>query len=212
MCTHFSRNASLSSRVEMETPAGMTRTCCREAEGRGLSRLHVDTTALTMPAISTAISRCAGRCKRLLVRPDVSGSFGDIVIVFVDNDLAALAVAKACPSALDIRNFQGDLSACGGWVVNARSARCVRPSFASRTATTTQVRSGLPAFGFAVLVLPRPEIGISNHLTRQELTTHRHTSRPRQPVDLRGEELPMLLRHLGSAMDAARSPPVRIRS
>lgn len=156
----------------------MTRTCCRKAEGRGLSRLHVDTTALTMPAISTAISRCAGRCgdrprrschrhvptqslsprqtfacsdpsalgkcgvgfrllrpidasarfarrlakgcgnphheglaepaKRLLVRPDVSGSFGDIVIVFVDNDLAALAVAKACPPALDIRNFQGD--------------------------------------------------------------------------------------------------------
>lgn len=95
-------------RGEMETPAGMTRTCCREAEGRGLSRLHVDTTALTMPAISTAISRCAGRCKRSLVRPDVSGSFGDIVIVFVDNDPAALAVAKACPPALDIRNFQGD--------------------------------------------------------------------------------------------------------
>lgn len=260
----------------------MTRTCCRKAEGRGLSRLHVDTTALTMPAISTAISRCAGRCgdrprrschrhvptqslsprqtfacsdpsalgkcgvgfrllrpidasarfarrlakgcgnphheglaepaKRLLVRPDVSGSFGDIVIVFVDNDPAALAVAKACPPALDIRNFKAILSACGGWVVNARSARCVRPSFASRTATTTQARSGLPAFGFAVLVLPRPEIGISNHLTGQELTTHRHTSRPRQPVDLRGEELPMLLRHLGSAMDAARSPPVRIRS
>lgn len=156
----------------------MTRTCCREAEGRGLSRLHVETTAVTMPAISTAISRCAGRCgdrprrschghvptqslsprqtlacsdpwalgkcgsgfhllrpidasarfarrlakgcgnphheglaepaKRLLVRPDVPGSFGDIVIVFVDNDPAALAIAKACPPALDIRNFQGD--------------------------------------------------------------------------------------------------------
>ncbi len=163
-------------RGEVETPAGMTRTCCREAEGRGLSRLHVETTAVTMPAISTAISRCAGRCgdrprrschghaptqslrqtlacsdpsalgkcgagfrllrpidaparfarrlakgcgnphheglaepaKRLLVRPDVPGSFGDIVIVFVGNDPAALAVAKACPPALDIMNFQGD--------------------------------------------------------------------------------------------------------
>lgn len=196
----------------METPAGMTRTCCREAEGRGLSRLHVDTTALTMPAISTAISRCAGRCKRLLVRPDVSGSFGDIVIVFVDNDLAALAVAKACPPALDIRNFQGD-------PIGLRRLGCEREKRQMRQAIIRvtdgdhdAVRSGLPAFGFAVLVLPRPEIGISNHLTGQELTTHRHTSRPRQPVDLRGEELPMLLRHLGSAMDAARSPPVRIRS
>ncbi|MCK3808872.1 hypothetical protein [Sinorhizobium meliloti] len=202
----------MSSRVEMETPAGMTRTCCREAEGRGLSRLHVDTTALTMPAISTAISRCAGRCKRLLVRPDVSGSFGDIVIVFVDNDLAALAVAKACPPALDIRNFQGD-------PIGLRRLGCEREKRQMRQAIIRvtdgdhdAVRSGLPAFGFAVLVLPRPEIGISNHLTGQELTTHRHTSRPRQPVDLRGEELPMLLRHLGSAMDAARSPPVRIRS
>lgn len=153
----------------------MTRTCCREAEGRGLSRLHVETTAVTMPAISTAISRCAGRCgdrprrschghvptqslsprqtlacsdpwalgecgsglhllrpidasarfarrlakgcgnphheglaepaKRLLVRPDVPGSFGDI------------------------------LSACGGWVVNARSARCVRAIRRARVAT-----------------------------------------------------------------------------
>jgi len=42
----------------------------------------------------------------LLVRPDVPGSFGDIVIVFVDNDPAALAVAKACPPALDFMNFQ----------------------------------------------------------------------------------------------------------
>lgn len=189
----------------------MTRTCCREAEGRGLSRLHVDTTAVTMPAISTAMSRCAGRCgdrprrschghvptqslsprqtfacsdpsalgkcgagfrllrpidasarfarrpakgcgnphheglaepaKRLLVRPDVPGSFGDIVIVFVDNDPAALAVAKACPPALDIRNFQGD-------PIGLRRLGCEREK--------RQVRQP-----FAALVLPRPEIGIS---------------------------------------------------
>lgn len=56
-------------RGEMETPAGMTRTCCREAEGRGLSRLHFDTTAVTMPAISTAISQCAGRCGDKAILP-----------------------------------------------------------------------------------------------------------------------------------------------
>lgn len=182
----------------------MTRTCCREAEGRGLSRLHVETTAVTMPAISTAISRCAGRCgdrprrschghvptqslsprqtlacsdpwalgkcgsgfhllrpidasarfarrlakgcgnphheglaepaKRLLVRPDVPGSFGDIVIVFVDNDPQRLRSLRPARRHSISETSKAILSACGGWVVNARSARCVRAIRRARVA------------------------------------------------------------------------------
>jgi hypothetical protein len=51
--------------------------------------------------------------ERWSVRLKVPGLLGDIVIVFVDDDPAALEVAEACPPDFDIGNFQRDPSACG---------------------------------------------------------------------------------------------------
>jgi hypothetical protein len=83
--------------------------------------------------------RLAEAAEDVISRFDVPRALGDIVIVFVDDDPASLEVAETGPPALDFRYVESNAAAMQRLRGDGESARCVRPSFAPRTATATQV-------------------------------------------------------------------------
>jgi hypothetical protein len=95
------------------------------------------------------------------VRLNVSRPFGDIVIIFVDDDPAAFEVAETRPPTFDIGNFQGDPISLRRLGRDRQQCEMGEAVIGATDRDYEAGRPGLPAFGFAALVLPRPKIGIS---------------------------------------------------
>lgn len=95
------------------------------------------------------------------VRLYVPRPFGDIVIVFVNDDPAALQVTEASPSAFDIGNFQGDPIGLRRLGRDRQWCKMGKAVIRSTDSDGDAGRPELPAFGLAALVPPYPEIGQS---------------------------------------------------
>src|SRR5690606_5897565 len=115
--------------------------------------------------------------ENVVSRFDVPGALGNIVIVFVDDDPAALEVAETRAPALDIRDVERNATALRRLGCDGEKGEMCQAVIRASHGYYDAGRPDLAAFGLAAFLLPCPQVRIGDDLARQELTAHRHSLR-----------------------------------